>query len=120
MNASPHANPRRVAIRALAALAAGLAFAATAMESAASASLRMTLMPSQPSCDACRTATAQAVMAATVIGGTFPAKNGASPKFSTTIASYPFPARIAASCAARFAHSEIDSDDRGLPGSGGR
>ncbi len=30
MNASPHANPRRVAIRALAALAAGLAFAATA------------------------------------------------------------------------------------------
>lgn len=30
MNASPHANPRRAAIRALAALAAGLAFAATA------------------------------------------------------------------------------------------
>ena len=32
MTASPHANPRRAAIRAFAALAAGLAFAATASE----------------------------------------------------------------------------------------
>jgi hypothetical protein len=92
----------------------------TAIESAASASLRSTLMPSERDGAASRTATAHAVIAATVIGGTLVAKNGASPKFSMTIASKPAASRARAHAAADLAHSAAESDARGLPGSGGR
>ncbi len=97
-----------------------LAPTTAAMARAASASLRSTLIPRGRSGHACRTAIAHAVMALTVTGGTTPAKNGASPKFSIMTRSNPAAARARASWAAEAAISAMGMAARGLPGSAGR
>ncbi len=91
---------------------------ATATASAARASLRRTLTPTGSPAPA--TAATQRVIAATVTLGTSSAKNGASPKFSTAMASNPAPASAWASAAAAATTASRSPEWPGDPGNAPR